>query len=151
MYLHAIDEGHALLLGVYTNTKQPQDVGQCVDSLHRVDAIAHAQGRGAIFVIAPDPGYPSPNSRDRQLFADLKDSCLAEPNALILLTRSPLVRAVITAVSWLSPPSDRWHDVACETFAEVITQTSKIRPESVAALERMERRLRGERRTRMAG
>jgi hypothetical protein len=81
MYTHAIDETHAVLLGVYSGAREAGDVDRCVESMQRTDRIALGQKRGALFVVVPDPQYPSPNSQDRQRFAALNGelSCRAEP------------------------------------------------------------------------
>jgi len=142
MYVHAIDETHAVLLGIYAGAKSPDDLDGCLESLLRADRIAHAQGRGALFVIAPDPEYPSPTSQDRQRFAAFNDSCRAAPNLFILVTRSPILRGVITAVSWLSPPNERWRSIACESLTEAVGRAGQYRNGCGGSLQRLERGLR---------
>jgi hypothetical protein len=143
MYVHAIDESSATLLGIFTGAKEPDDIERNAHSMQRVDRIAQAQGRGALFVVVPDPEYAMPTSRDRQRFADIKDSCRATPSLFILVTRSALLRGVITAVSWLSPSDERYRMTACESFAAVLARAGQYRSESPGSLRRMERELRG--------
>jgi hypothetical protein len=142
MYTHAIDETHAVLLGVYSGAKEAGDVGRCVESMQRTDRIALGQKRGALFVVIPDPGYPSPNSQDRRRFAALKESCCAGPSLFVLVTRSSLLRGVITAVSWLSPNNERWRAVTCESFFEATARAAEFRAPAAEALRALDRGLR---------
>jgi hypothetical protein len=142
MYTHAINETHAVLLGIYSGAKEASDIERCVESMQRTDRIALAQKRGALFVVVPDPQYPSPNSQDRQRFAALKESCRAGPSLFVLVTRSSLLRGVITAVSWLSPNTEQWRAVACESFFEAMARAEEFRAESAEALRAMDRGLR---------
>src|ERR1700722_20273730 len=98
MYTHASDETHAVLLGVYSGAKVAGDIDRCVESMQRTDRIALGQKRGGLFVVVPEPQNASPNSRDRQRFAALKERCRAGPSLFVLVTRSSLLRGVITAV-----------------------------------------------------
>jgi len=142
MYLHAIDASSAVLLGIYAGRKLPQDIEDYAASVARVDAIAHAQGRGALIVIVPDREYPSPNSSDRLRFAFSKDSARSAPTLLILVTRSPLLRGVMTAVNWLSPPTERWHATACASFLDAQGHAREFREACAEPLARMEHGLR---------
>jgi hypothetical protein len=142
MYVHAIDPLNAVLLGIYSGRKAPEDIEQYAQSQTRVDAIAYEQGRGALMVFVPDPEYPAPNSSDRLRFATLKDASRAAPNLVVLVTRSPLLRGVITAVGWLSPQNERSRATACDSFEATLEHAAKFRSSSVDSLRRMERMLR---------
>jgi hypothetical protein len=150
MYVHAVDEISAVLLGAYLGPNQGDDVDAYADSFTRVDALAHAQGRGALIVVVPEPSYPSPNSSDRKRFAALKDSCKAAPTLFILVTQSPLLRGVITAVSWLSPQDGRFRSFSCGSFAEATLVGEKYRVSCGDALKRMHEQLRLGRRRKTA-
>jgi hypothetical protein len=142
MYVHTIDETNAVLLGIFTGEKRPEDIERHADAWKRVDALAHTQGRGALFVIFPDADYPTPNSRDRQRFADLESACLSAPSAFILVTRSALLRGILTAVSWIYPRNARFRSMACESFTEALARAKDYRTSATAPLQAMERSLR---------
>jgi hypothetical protein len=142
MYVHAIDEANAILLGIFTGEKKPEDIERHAEAWRRADALAYAQGRGALFVILPDAGYPTPNSRERRRFADLESACLSAPSLLILVTQSPLLRGILTAVSWIYPRNARWRSVACESFADALLQAEDYRSTASAPLKAMASRLR---------
>jgi hypothetical protein len=142
MYVHAFDETNAVLLGIFTGRKGPEDLERHTEAWKRVDAVAHSQGKGALFVIFPDVGYPTPNSRDRQRFADLESACLSSPSALILVTRSALLRGILTAVSRLYPRNARWRSTACGSFDDALEHAAEYGSSARASLEAMERSLR---------
>jgi hypothetical protein len=142
MYEDAIYEPHAILVGIHSGLKNPGDAERLAESMVRLDAIAYAQGRGSLFVVVADPGYPGPNSRDRQRFVAVKESARAAPNLFILVTESTLLRGVITAVSWVSPFSRTSQAVACATFEEAVTRAEGFRPGSAESVRRLERELR---------
>jgi hypothetical protein len=136
MYLAEIDEANAILLSCYSGMKAPEDFEQFVASFKLVESAAHKSGKALIFVVQPDPNYSSPNSHDRQRFAELRDQCLL-PNLFILVTRSGLLRGAMMAVSCLSPITERQRSVACESFAEALIQTGRYREDAVLPLRRM--------------
>jgi hypothetical protein len=142
MYVHAIDETNAVLLGIFTGEKRTEDIERHAEAWERVDAIAHARGGGALFVIFPDVDYPAPNSRDRQRFAELESVCLSAPSTLILVTRSALLRGILTAVAWMYPRNARFRSMACESFAEALTRAEEYRSGASAPLRAMEHSLR---------
>jgi hypothetical protein len=138
MYVAQIDKLNCILLGVFRAPRTPDDVELFATTVKQVDAAAQAQPKGAIFVVVPEPDYPSPNSHERHRFVALKDSCVA-PSLFILVTRSALLRGVITA--WLRPNGQR--AVVCDSFVEAIVQTRLYRPDAVLPLQRMSRALSG--------
>ncbi len=150
--LHAIDASNASLVAIYTGPKAADDIERFAVAFGRVDAIACAQGRGALFIVTHEEGYPSPDSRERQRFAQLKDSCRASPSLFILVARTASARAMILATSsWLSPHNDRWQSVACGSFADAVGRAEAFRPACRGALKRTESDLRGSLETRRAG
>jgi hypothetical protein len=151
MYEYSIDEANAVLLGIYSGTRQEEDIERFANSHQRVDAIARVQHRGALFVVVPDSEYPSPRARDRMRFAQLKDAALGSPSLLILVTKSAIVRSVVTAVSWLSPQHEGWRTIACDSFMEAMARAEQFRPSSGSSLRAMERNIRARLQVRQAG
>jgi hypothetical protein len=141
MYVSDVDEGSATLLGIYAGHKEPEDLDEFALSMARNDALAVSQGRGGLFVIAPDPGYPPPSSTDRQRIAEVRDALRASSSLILLVTASPMVRGAITAVSWISR-NRRCHTVAAASLAEALVLAERYRPPSALALRQMYTRLR---------
>jgi hypothetical protein len=142
MYVHAIDEIHAVLFGIHSGDKGADDLENYGQAMARVDQIAFMKGTGALFVTVLADEYPPPDAQQRRRFAEMRKSWRASPNLVIVMTRSAAVRNAITAVSWLSPQSERSRAIPCESFADVLVRAAEYRPTSVAPLQRLEQQLR---------
>ena len=136
MYVAEIDLANAVLLGINRTPKKPDDIDLYAGAYARVADAATTGGKSAVFIMIPEPGYPSPNSAERHRYAALKDGW-SSPNLFILVTRSALLRGVMTAVSWLSPFTERQRAVACESFADVLVEVGRYRGDAVRPLQRM--------------
>jgi hypothetical protein len=78
-----------------------------------------AQGRPTIGVVVIEPGHAAPNAGWRRRIAAVHRAQKA-PRRIALVTDNPLIRAVITAVDWMTPPGPHQHTSAFGTFDDAV-------------------------------
>ncbi len=83
-----------------------------------------AEGRPPIGVVVIESGHSPPNAGWRRRIAAVHRAQKA-PRRIAIVTSNPLIRAVITAVDWMTPPGPHQHTSAFATFEDAV-QTLEV-------------------------
>lgn len=105
MYYQAFDKLNGLLVGFLTPKPvmdEPNDYGQMEASIRELDGSKPSMGE-TVFILVVPSDWPQPNAKYRKQFAALRDR-LKQPMTFALISSSPIIRGVVTAVNWVSPP-----------------------------------------------
>ena len=93
------------------------------ESILQFDRVA--AGKDGAAVLIADPGNPTRGSAWRKKIADVSTSLKSKP-AFVMVSSSPLLRGVMTAINWIRPPSYPCKAVATLDDAEAwLTSTLK--------------------------
>lgn len=113
-YRHELDGPGALLASRFIKGGDPaRDFAEHLDVFEEVTRLrAGGSDRYAILIVF-DPGFPVPDARTRQRAATVTSASHFDP-CLAVVSNSPLMRGVLTAVGWL-----RRHHVDQEVVSEV--------------------------------
>jgi hypothetical protein len=76
-----------------------------------------AEGRIPIGVVVVEAGHAPPNAGWRRRIAAVQREHKG-PRRIAVVTSNPLIRAVITAVEWMTPPGPNQHTSAFATFED---------------------------------
>jgi hypothetical protein len=124
MYAKAYSANPAMLVltfaGTSTTSADYEEIVQSIEQLHR-----DASGRLAVAVIVVPKGHAAPNAHWRSRFADANRNRSGR-YLLALVTESPLIRGVFTAVNWLMADKRNYHGYAVASFDEAITTFEKL-------------------------
>jgi hypothetical protein len=88
-----------------------------------------AEGRLAIGVVVVERGHVPPNAGWRRRIALVHREAKG-PRHIAVVTSNPLIRAVITAVDWITPPGPNQHTWAFASLEEAVKGLEKqtLRP-----------------------
>jgi hypothetical protein len=78
-----------------------------------------AEGRTPIGIVVVEPGQPAPNASWRRRIAAVQKERQG-PRRVGVVTSNPLIRAVITAVEWMTPPGPHQQTLAFATFEDAV-------------------------------
>jgi hypothetical protein len=76
-------------------------------------------------IAVADPGNPPPNAHWRRGIAAVSATGFPRRTRYAMVSRSPLVRGVVTAINWLRPPP--YEVMVCSTFAEAVRWMEELR------------------------
>lgn len=105
MYHQASDRSQGLLVGLCSPTptiNEPDDYAEMERSILEIDRVHPPMGETVYILVVPND-WPRPNATYRRRFAELRDR-LQYPMIFCLISPSPIIRSVVTAVNWISPP-----------------------------------------------
>jgi len=84
------DDDYERLLGAWARADD--------EGLRRFDGVVH--------VVVVSAENPLPDARQRRRLADFQSRLRAQQTYIALVTKSPVVRGVITAIQWISRPAN---------------------------------------------
>ena len=105
MYSVSIDNLSGHMVGVHSpfpKAVEDDDFGQLCTSITKQQSLALFQPE-LIFILDIQPDCPMPNAIWRRRFAETRER-LRRPLHFRLVSQSPIIRGVVTAVNWLKPP-----------------------------------------------
>jgi hypothetical protein len=106
--------------GSNTSDAEYGEVVQALQQLHR-----DADGRVALAIVVVANGHAAPNAYWRGRFAAVEQSRTGR-HLFALVTESPLIRGVFTAVSWLMPEKTNYHGYAVSSFDAAVAAFEKM-------------------------
>lgn len=101
-YVATDDETRAIVWFLTGKTIEDRDYQAYVDHIGRIDAAWAGRDGAAVLIV--DSGVPPPSSAWRRRIADASARLESRP-VFALVTSSPLIRGVVTAINWIRPPS----------------------------------------------
>jgi hypothetical protein len=117
MFGCAMDKPQGLYVGVYSGSDViDADYERCLASMQELDGAGTGLQQGILAVLVTDPECPRVPPAWRKRMAEFNDAVKARIYCLALVTTSPLIRGVLTAINWLSPPKAGHQLVAHATF-----------------------------------
>ena len=115
MYFLSYDEPALALVGLHTPGRDADDFDRHLEALQRLhDDVRLAGGVGRFVVVAQEGARP-PGPDERRRMAEIVEN--GSDVRFVLVTRSPLQRAIVTAVGWRLRERGR-RATACATFEE---------------------------------
>jgi hypothetical protein len=131
LYIASDIEERAVLWLFTGPTNKDDDFAEYVASIKTFDEIC--AGKDGAAVLMADAGNPAPPSPWRKKIADASARLLSKP-AFVLVSSSPLIRGVVTAINWLRPPSYPFAAVADFADAEAFIAKTLGRAPPLARL-----------------
>jgi hypothetical protein len=90
---------------------------------------------GFIHILISAANYPQPNAVWRKRFAEAREK-QAHPVHFAFISPSPILRAVVTAVSWIAPPQ-KGSSSAYASFAEAVVAMEERFKRKLPILQRL--------------
>jgi len=116
-----------LYVGIYTGTVSDDDYALCLSSMTEFERTTRGLPEGIAAILVTDPGVEAVPPSWRKRMASFNDSVQASRYMLSIVTPSSVVRGILTAINWLSPPRQGHQRKAHESFAEACTWIEKSR------------------------
>jgi len=107
MYAGAMDSITGFLVSMLSTTphyNEDADYERLLDDIHK-QQLKQPPPEGFIHILSTSNQWPQPNAIWRKRFAEAREKQL-HPVHFALISPSPIVRGVVTAVSWVAPPKN---------------------------------------------
>jgi hypothetical protein len=107
---------------------------------HAVDELDRAgklKQRPVGFVLVLDPGAPQLDANWRKRFAEQRRDMKSPRVYISIVTQSPVLRGVLTAINWVSPDPPHVESLNHNTFLEGAAWIEKQRGERLPSLRRL--------------
>jgi hypothetical protein len=128
MFGFAMDKPQGLYVGVYSGSEVPDgDYERCLASMQELDVAGVGLQQGILAVLVTDPDCPRVPPAWRKRMAEFNNDVKSRLYCLALVTTSPLIRGVLTAINWLSPPKAGHQLVAQATFEQARRWSETVR------------------------
>lgn len=119
MYTYAYDKSAGMMVGVLARPfNDDLDNQRILESIAKQQVDAKNPSAGSAFILIVDPQYPHPNAKWRRRFAEARDKVRFAKSLFAVVTPETSLRAVLTAINWMRPPSPRFEAEAFATFDE---------------------------------
>lgn len=120
MYAAALDNLTGFLVSILSTTphyNEDSDYGRLLDDIGRQQQ-KQPPPEGFVHILVTSAQWPQPNAVWRKRFAEAREK-QNHPVHFALISPSPIVRGVVTAVSWVAPPKTG-SSTAWGSFAEAM-------------------------------
>lgn len=121
MYSGATDSITGFIVSILSTTptyNEDADYGRLLDDINKQQQ-KQPPPEGFIHILVTTAQWPQPNAVWRKRFAEAREKQL-HPVHFALVSPSPIVRGVVTAVSWVAPPKTG-SSTAWGSFGEAMT------------------------------
>ncbi len=143
MYEYASSADASLYVGVYSGTTTDEDYEDCVTSMSAFEKAQRGHALGIAAILVSDPDVPPVPAGWRKRMAAFNESVQASSYLLAIVTPSPIIRGILTAINWLAPPKAGQKRVAHETLAQGSSWIEKQRGRSEPEIAELYRKARG--------
>lgn len=121
MFTFSFDKNAGLMVGWLTTRpyfNEEEDYAVLIDCIDRFQS-SGKPGDPFKIILMVDPEVPMPNATWRKQFAKTRTKTYF-PFLFVTVTKSPLLRGVLTMVNWVSPPPTGSGTNSVETFDEAV-------------------------------
>ena len=121
MFAFSFDKNVALMVGWLTTKPyfhEQEDYAVLIDCIERYQN-SGKPGDPLKIILLVDPDVPMPNATWRKQFAKTRTKTYF-PFLFVTVTKSPLLRGVLTMVNWVSPPPAGSGTNSVESFDEAV-------------------------------
>ena len=151
MFDYAFCRQSSIYVGIYSGNTGDEDYERCVSSMYAFEAEQRNHPEGIVAVLVSDPGIPPVPPSWRKRMAEFNQSVQASPYLLSIVTPSAVIRGILTAINWLSPPRKGHERVAHETFAQACDWVDRHRGQPQPRLRELHQAARAKLPSRRAG
>ncbi len=102
MFAQAWDAGHGVVLWLISGATTDADYARYITAIRQMDERGRNYTKPAAVLVA-DPDAPVPNATWRKRIAEVTTEVRSDA-VFALVSESPLVRGVLTALNWIHPP-----------------------------------------------
>lgn len=117
------------------------DFGTHLERMASAVEEARAKDRRVAILVLLEPGHTLPSSEWRKRIAEVTGRETFKPY-LVIVTKNPLARGVLTALAWLRPR--HYEENVCESPEEGVAWLEQVRGEPLPELLEMIRKVRGQ-------
>jgi hypothetical protein len=144
MYVRAYDREQSLLFGLWTGpSNTDEDYDRAAEDVLLLDREGEGRPDGVVHIAEADPENPIPTAAQRkQLTSAAEAATRAKLYYFCMVTRSALVRGVITAISWFAPRRGTHHNGCRASFDEAVAWADMYRPGVADRLRELRRQAR---------
>ncbi len=150
MYIREYDREQSLLFGLWTGpSNTDEDYDRAASDVLLLDREGEGRPDGVVHIAEADPENPVPTPAQRKRLTSAAEAAnRAKVYYFCMVTRSALVRGVITAIGWFAPPRGTHRNGCRATFDEAVAWVEKYRPGVADPLRELRRLARGSVRSR---
>jgi hypothetical protein len=127
-YSHNILE--QLAVCVMLAPPEHDDWDALIHTLVAVDKGATPQKQEFLAIVVLGEGYPRPDATIRRRLGDLRARLLSR-RLIILVSATPALRGLLTALDWIAPRPPEERAVAAATFEDALRLSAEHRPRSL--------------------
>jgi len=142
MFDYAVSKTASLYVGLYRGHSTDEDYELCLTSMFDFEKGQRSHPDGIAAVLVNDPDVPPVPASWRKRMAKFNESVEARTYLLSIVTPSPIIRGILTAINWISPPKRGHHNVAHETFEQAYDWVEKQRGKPQPELRELYRSVR---------
>lgn len=108
-----------VLLSVFSGSSMSEaDYEHALSDITRVDKLAAARKVPFVHVSIVEEGVPLPSPRWRKRFADFSKEILSEQYYFVMVTKSVVVRGMLTAILWMTDQRTGHHSHVVSSLDE---------------------------------
>jgi hypothetical protein len=142
MFDYATSPEQSLYVGLYRGHSTDADYELCVGTMFEFEKEQRSHPEGVAFVLVSDPDVPPVPASWRKRMAAFNDSVQASPYLLSIVTPSPTIRGILTAINWISPPKRGHEHVSHATFEQARDWLEQRRGRPLLELRELYRKVR---------
>jgi hypothetical protein len=144
MYTRAYDRERGLLFGLWSGpANTDDDFERAAADVLLLDREGEGQPEGVLHIAETDPDNPVPTAAQRRRLSSAAEVlCHVRVYYFCMVTRSALVRGVITALGWFASSRGDRRNGCRATFEEAVTWAENHRPGVAARLRELRREAR---------
>lgn len=137
MYVSAYDPNIGCLLQILDRQNTDQDFAQMLRDGERLDQECRASAEGTIHILITSIETERPNANWRKRFSEATANIKSQRYIFALVAPSILIRGVMTAINWLSPPPKHFHLAAHPNKEEAFRWVEKQRGQPIPILDKL--------------
>lgn len=128
MYTRAYDRAQSLLFGLWSGpSNRDEDFERAAEDVLLLDREGAGHPVGPLHIAETEPENPIPAPMQRKRLESAAEATSSN-YYFCMVTRSRLVRGVITALSWFAPRQQAQYNGCRATFEEAVAWAEKHRP-----------------------